>query len=122
MQALRVSPDGKRMAYLVTFSGDPAKDGVWVANVDGSNAVHLNETGAFRWGGDSNNLWFLKLSAPGGGEDHVEKVDVATDAVVATDGIGGRVLQGQWDLNPAGNVVAYWNESDQTVVIKAVNP
>lgn len=122
VQALRVSPDGTRMAYLVTFSGDPAKDGIWVANVDGSNAIHLSETGSFRWGADSQTLWFLKLSPPGGGEDHLEKVDVATGSTVATAGIGGRVLQGAWEVNPAGTVVAYWNEADQSVVVRAITP
>ncbi len=122
VNALQVSPDGTRMAYLVTFSGDKSKDGVWVSDVDGSHAVHLKEVGAYRWAGDSSSLWFLNLAPPGSGEDHLVKVDVASDSVVATVGIGGRVLGGQWEVNPTGNIVAYWSEQDQSVRVRALTP
>ncbi len=122
IEALRISPDGSKMAYLVTFSADSSQDGVWVSNVDGSNPTHVSETGAFRWAGDSNSLWFLKLSAPGGGDDHLMKVDVSSDSESVTAALGGRVLGGQWELNEAGNIVAYWSEADQSVVVKRITP
>lgn len=120
--ALALSPDGTKMAYLVTFSGDPAKDGVWVANVDGSHQIHLSQVGAFRWASNSSSLWFLQLASPGGGQDHVEKVNIATDSVTETVPLGGRVLGGEWAVNPTGEVVAYWNEADQSVYVKALTP
>lgn len=118
IQALNVSPDGTRMAYLVTFSGDTSKDGVWVANNDGSHAVHLKEVGAFRWAGDSWHLWFLRLAGPGGGDDHLDKIDVATDSILETVDLGGRVLNDQWQVNQMGDIAAYWNEADKSVVVK----
>ncbi len=76
VRTLNVSPDGTRMSYLVTFSGDSSKDGIWVANVDGSHATHLTQVGAIRWAGDDNHLWLLDLAAAGAGEDHVRQLDV----------------------------------------------
>ncbi len=50
------------------------------------------------------------------------KVDVTNDAESAPVALGGRVLGGQWELNEAGNIVAYWSEADQTVVVKRLAP
>jgi hypothetical protein len=122
IQSLRLSPDGAKIAYLVTFSGDTAHDGVWIANANGSGGVHLNEFGAFRWGGDSNHLWFLQLAAAGAGQDHLKEVNVANDSTEASVAIGGRILNDQWEINSGGNVVAFWNEANQTVLVATLSP
>ncbi len=122
IQALRVSPDGQKMAYLVTFSGDASKDGVWVSDVDGSNATHLSEIGGYRWSSDSTKLWFLRLAPPGGGNDQLDEVDIATDTVMATVPLDGRVLGGEWEVSAGGDAVAFWNESDETVHVQALTP
>jgi hypothetical protein len=119
LQSLRLSPDGTQFAYLETFSGTKTDDGVWVAKVDGSARVHLQETGAFRWAAGSSQLWFLKLAPPEGGNDELMEIDTARDAVVDQVDIGGRVLNDQWEVSPDGNVVAYWSEQDQSVIVKA---
>ena len=122
IQALRLSPDWQRMAYLVTFSGDASKDGYWVANVDGSNATHLSQVGSYRWNADSHSLWFLQLAAPGQGNDQLVRVDVASDTVAETVPLDGRVLNDQWELSPAGDAIAFWNQSDQTVHVQSLTP
>ncbi len=122
IQALRVSPDGQRMAYMVTFSGDSNKDGIWVSNVDGSNATHLTEIGSYRWSNDSKSLWFLHLAPPGDGNDRVELIDIPTDTVVETVLLDGRVLNSDWELSPGGDAIAFWNEADQTVHVQSLTP
>jgi hypothetical protein len=122
LQSLRLSPDGTRMAYLETFSGLSADDGVWVSNVDGSNRVHLQDAGAFRWASGSSALWFLKLAPLDGGDDELAEIDIATDKMVAQVDLGGRVLNDEWEVNPSGDVVAYWSEKDQSVVVTALKP
>lgn len=120
LQALRLSPDGSRMAYLETFSGSSSQDGVWVANTNGTDRVHLGETGSFRWAGDASHLWFLDLAPRDGGNDTLVRIDVADDAVVERVDLGARVLNDQWDVSPDGSAVAYWSEADQTVMVMAL--
>lgn len=122
LQSLRLSPDGTRMAYLETFSGTATDDGVWVSNVDGSNRIHLQETGAFRWASRSTALWFLNLAPLNGGDDELIEVDIATAKKVSQINLGGRVLNDEWEVNPDGDVVAYWSEKDQSVMVKSLKP
>jgi hypothetical protein len=122
LQALRLSSDGSRMAYLETFSGTSADDGVWVADVDGSRRVHLSESGAFRWAAGSTQLWFLKLAAAGSGNDQLLQVDIATDRVINQVDLGGRVLDDDWEVSPDGQAVVFWNEKDQSVMLQTITP
>lgn len=59
-----VSPDGKRIAWLGTISPENRNLGVWVANIDGTEArviegfegVGFETTGTPRWSGTSDSL------------------------------------------------------------------
>jgi hypothetical protein len=122
LQALRLSPDGARMTYLETFSGNSAEDGIWVTNTNGTDKHHLQEVGGYRWGDASSHLWFLKIAAPGGGNDTLVQVNTVDDSVVDRLDLGGRVLNDQWEVSPDGSSIAYWNEADQNVTIKVLRP
>lgn len=117
VQALRVSSDGTRVAYLVTFSGDPTRDGVGVAEIDGPGRWHLPFVGSYRWAGDNRSLWRLELAGPRGGNDHVVLVDVQTGVEQARVDLGGRVLNDTWEVAPGGHALAYWREADRQVVV-----
>jgi hypothetical protein len=120
LQALRLSTDGSRMAYLETLSGNNSQNGVWIANTNGTDKIHVRETGSFRWAGDASHLWFLELAPRDGGNDTLVQVDVADDSLVERVDLGGRVLNDQWEVSPDGSAVAYWSEADQTVMVKAL--
>ncbi len=122
LRALNVSPDGTRMTYLITFSGDSSTDGVWMADIDGSNAVHLKDVGAIRWAGDDEHIWLLSLAPSGGGEDHVIEVSTRTDSAGLPRPLGDRVLNGQWEVSPDGRLVAFWNETDESVMVRPLSP
>jgi Tol biopolymer transport system component len=56
----RISPDGKRIAFLSARSGNPE---IWVADSDGSNLIQLTSfggptTGTPRWSPDSRRIAF----------------------------------------------------------------
>jgi hypothetical protein len=120
LQALRRSNDGSRMAYLETFSSDSGQNGVWIANTNGSDRVHLREIGSFRWGGDASHLWFLQLAPRDGGNDILVRIDLRDDSVAERVDLGGRVLNDQWEVSPDGASVAYWSEADQSVIVRAL--
>lgn len=117
VQAVRVSPDGTRVAYLMTFTGDPDQDGLWVAEIDGPCRWRLPGWGPYRWGGDSRSLWRLELATDGAGSDHLVAVDVETGQELARVELRGRVLNDTWEVSPDGSRVAYWRESDRQVVV-----
>lgn len=113
VQALQVSPDGSHLAYLVTFSGKPAEDGIWVSKTDGSERRHIPGQGGFRWADDGSHLWLLHLAPAGGGNDHLRLIDVKTGATVSDVPLDARVLDDRWALSPDGRYVAFWRESDR---------
>ncbi|HLI50220.1 MAG TPA: hypothetical protein VKU87_00405 [Thermomicrobiaceae bacterium] len=113
VQALQVSPDGAHLAYLITFSGKPAQDGIWVSNADGTGRRHISGQGGFRWADGGSRLWLLQLAPDGGGNDHLQLIDTASDATVTTVALDGRVLDDRWSISPDGRYVAFWRETDQ---------
>jgi len=116
VQAVRLSPDGKWFSYLVTFSGSPAQDGLWVGQVDGGNRVHVAGSAMVRWGTDGHTLWRL-VFGPGSANDQLVSVNVTTGAQGRAIDLGGRVLNDDWEVAPDGRSVAYWRESDRNVVV-----
>lgn len=116
VQAVQLSPDSTRVAYLVTFSGNPAQDGIWVAEIDSPKRWHLSDVGGFRWD-DSQHLWLLQLAPASGGNDHLDLVNVETEKHQANVALDARVLNDQWQVSPDGRMVALWREEDHQVEV-----
>ncbi|HET9017481.1 MAG TPA: hypothetical protein VFN57_17905 [Thermomicrobiaceae bacterium] len=116
VQAVRLSPDGKWFSYLVTFSGNPARDGVWVGEIDSAVRHHVAGSAFIRWGPDDQTLWRLDFGV-GSSDDQLVSVNLATGAVGRPIDLGGRVLNDDWEVSPNGRSVAYWRESDRNVML-----
>lgn len=116
VQAVRVSPDGQRVAYLVTFSGDPSNDGLKVAEIDGPGRWAMPEARSYRWAGNGSALW-IHLPGAAGANDRLELIDVESGAVQASVDLGARVLNDAWEVSPDGRTVAFWREEDRQVVV-----
>jgi Tol biopolymer transport system component len=76
--ALRMSPDGKRIAYWVTPEGKTAD--LYVADADSSNAQRVDVTGSvgmFAWSPDSSRILFVAVDTtqPDGGATFVVNAD-----------------------------------------------
>lgn len=70
------SPEGGWVAYQITFSGDAAQDGPWVARTDGSQARRLDVYGAYRWRAEGRLLVIpLEMDAPA---QRILEMDAAT--------------------------------------------
>lgn len=50
------SPDGRRIAYEVTDFTDPGRDGIYIANVDGTNPVRLTGGSSPSWSPDGQRI------------------------------------------------------------------
>ena len=80
-----ISPDGKRVIYIVIAAQD--RNELWASNIDGSNKVKIATGTALAtgyWAADSSHFAFVE-EVPGKGD---------TPYIAAADGTGVRPLQG----------------------------
>ncbi len=117
-----LSPQGGWLVYTVSFSGDPAADGLWVARTDGSAPLRLSLFGAYRWRSEGA-LAVIPLE-PGAEAQRLVAVDAATgeqhaltDPAVTPLHIAG----GDWALNPDGRQVAYVSAEDHNIWVLELN-
>jgi hypothetical protein len=111
-----LSPAGGWLAYQVTFSGDPAQDGIWVLPLAGGDPRRLEVYGAYRWR-DDDTLLVLPLE-PGAGGQRVLAVEAATGAMRAlTDPAVTplRIAGGDWALAPDGRRIVFVSADDRAI-------
>jgi Tol biopolymer transport system component len=109
----QLSPDGKRIAYLVSTyvpdGKDKATSALWLANPDGSNAVQVSVGGApstIAWAPDSTRLLFLAVAGPG---------EPGSPYVVNSDGSGVRQVTTQ-TLSIGDKGAGIWAPNSKLVV------
>ncbi|MBL8046249.1 MAG: hypothetical protein JNL09_06900 [Anaerolineales bacterium] len=109
------SPGGGWVAYQINFTGDIARDGLWIAKTDGSAAEKLSLFGAFRWRNE-NQLLVLPLELGRGGQ-RIMQVDAATAQVnvLVPETPNFRIAAGDWTLSPDGNQLVFVNTDDRNI-------
>jgi hypothetical protein len=113
-----LSPQAGWLAYQVTFSGDPAADGLWLLPLDGGEPRWLDVYGAYRWRGEGR-LLVIPLE-PGAVAQRVLEVDALTgEARALTDPAVTplRIAGGDWALSPDGRALAYVSAEDRNIWI-----
>lgn len=111
-----LSPAGEWLAYQVTFSGDPARDGLWVARTDGTGARRLELYGAYRWRAEGR-LLVVPLE-PGAGSQRLVEFDAATGTGrPLTDPAQTplTIANGDWSLSPDGRRFVFVNAADRNL-------
>jgi dipeptidyl aminopeptidase/acylaminoacyl peptidase len=111
-----ISPEGGWIAYQVAFSGDPARDGLWVVRADASEIRKLPLFGAYRWRAEGQ-LLIVPLE-PGAASHRVVQADAATGNVInLTDPkqLTFRIAGGDWSLSPDGHRLAFVNAADRNI-------
>jgi Tol biopolymer transport system component len=110
------SPGGGWIAYQVTFSSDPAQDGVWAVRTDGRALRRLDVFGAYRWRAEGRLMLVpLEMDAP---SHRLLEVEVATGQVRALTDPGltpFRMEGGDWTLSPHGDRVAFVSAEDRNI-------
>ena len=118
-----LSPAGGRAAYQITFSGDPALDGLWLARTDGNGARRLEIFGAYRWRSEEK-LLVIPLEADGASHWLLE-VDAETGAVRALIDPAVtpfRVAVGDWAPSPDGRHIVFVSADDHNLWVMNLPP
>lgn len=115
-----ISPEGGWIAYQVTFSSDPALDGLWATRTDGSEANRLEEFGSYRWRSEGRLIVIPLDNTPTANSHYVLEFDATTrrlyaltDPAITRFRIGG----GDWSLSPDGNRIAFVSADDHNIWI-----
>jgi hypothetical protein len=114
-----LSPQAGWLAYQVTFSGDPAADGLWLLPLaDGGAPRRLDLYGAYRWRGEGR-LLVIPLE-PGAPAQRLVEVEAGTgESRDLTDPAVTplRIAGGDWALAPDGQAIAYVSADDRNIWI-----
>lgn len=111
-----ISKDGNWLAYMVTFSQDPAQDGLWLVNTHTGERRLLDVFGSYQWrDGDRLLVVPLDLSQPA---HRLLQVQAATGEVqVLTDpaAMPFRIANGDWSVSPDGRSVVFSSAQDGNI-------
>lgn len=116
MRSFAISPDGGWLVYLVTFSDDPALNGLWLTNTATGDQRRLDLFGAYRWR-DENRLLIIPLQ-PGTTSDQVWQIDATGGSPIALtdpDTSPFKIAGGDWSVSPDGRRIAFLSAIDNNL-------
>ncbi|OGO40865.1 MAG: hypothetical protein A2W36_02190 [Chloroflexi bacterium RBG_16_58_14] len=111
-----LSPGGSWLAYLVTFTGDPAEDGLWLVNTSTGERRKVGMFGAYRWR-DDQRLWLIPLELSQG-YHQLWEVDAASgeaQPLTAGEVTPFKIANGDWSISPDGMHLAFVSAGDGNI-------
>lgn len=113
LRQAKISTDGSWLAFLVSFSQDPAEDGIWLVDTHSGERRRLETFGGYNWRDGQRLLVVpLDLSQP----DHqLLQLDADTGQVTAlTDPAMTpfKIANGDWSVSPVGDKIAFLSAED----------
>ncbi len=119
LRGIEISPGGRWIAYFLTFSDEPEKDGLWVVSSDGQsqNKLDVPGFGAYRWRNDNTLLYIpMRISA----EESMQlwAVDVSSNQrrpLSDPTSLIFSISNGDWEVSPDGQHIAFVNSVDQNI-------
>jgi hypothetical protein len=116
LREAKISPDGTWVAYLSTFSADPAQDGLWIADARTGERRRLDIFGGYQWRDDQNLLVVpLDLSQP---VHRLLQVEAATGEVLPLTEPGStpfKIANGDWSVSPDGGEISFVSAEDNNI-------
>lgn len=111
-----ISPEGGWVAYQVAFSGEAARDGLWLARTDGGALRKLPLFGAYRWRSEGQ-LLVVPLEA-GTASHRLVQVEADSGRMLSLtdpEQLAFRIAGGDWALSPDGQRVVFVNAADRNL-------
>ena len=115
VRSLRLSPDGKQIAYSVALEADTS--GVWIAKTDGSARAKTPITGSFAWSPDNLSLLYTQAGQSGFSLWRYNIADAKTSRLTdpATTSVAALT---DWQLAPDGKAIAFRDKDGTLNVLR----
>ncbi|HEX5500992.1 MAG TPA: hypothetical protein VFW96_00135 [Thermomicrobiales bacterium] len=112
-----IAPDGRAIVYTATLQADPAQDGVWLVNADGSGRRRLGFAGGYRWAPDGRSLLYVPAPSDLPTDElwRYRLADGATIPVVRADRARFAIVQDEWEVAPDGGAIAFRSAYDGAI-------
>ena len=116
VREIRISPSGEWVAYVVTFSADPAQDGFWLVNTITVEQRRLDVFGGYKWRDEQNLLVIpLDFEQP---INQLLQVEASTGQVRALTEPGVtpfKIANGDWRVSPGGDEIIFVSAEDRNI-------
>ena len=116
LREAKISPNGTWVAYLSTFSTDPAQDGLWISDARTGERRRLDIFGGYQWRDDQNLLVVpLDLSQP---MHRLLQVEAATGQIQPVTEPGStsfKIANGDWSVSPGGGEISFVSAEDGNI-------
>jgi len=112
----QISPNGKWLAYMHTFSSEGGQNGLWIANIETGLRRRLVTFGAYQWR-DGENLLVIPLEMNGISHwlTQVEASSGMLTPITDPTVTPFRITNGDWRVSPNGEQVAFLSADDQNI-------
>ena len=113
-RSVQPSPDGRRVAYSVTFDS-AARNGLFMQPTTGGAARRLSWFGSYQWRGPGSLLYIpLTLNVPA---HTVRLYDMSSGQSRPLLNLGAKVQSGDWQVSPDGQKVAFRRADDGNIYV-----
>jgi hypothetical protein len=111
-----ISPGGRWVVYLISFSADPTQDGLWLLNAGNGEHRKLDVFGALRWR-DADRLLIIPLE-PGAPAQRLLQLDATTGSsteLIDPAQTAFKIANGEWNISPDGGYLLFRSAQDNNL-------
>ena len=120
-RSLLLSPDGGWLALLLTFSGDPQADGLWLLSTSDGAPRRIDAYGSYRWRSEGRLLLLpFEAGASGLSVVEVEAVNGTSETIMPAGALPGGVANNEWLPSPDGRWIVYLNAAESNLWLTAL--
>jgi hypothetical protein len=120
-RSLLLSPDGGWLALLLTFTGDPQADGLWVLSTSDGAPRRIEGYGSYRWRSEGRLLLLpFEAGASSLSVVEVEAKSGSSKTLLPAGALPGGVANNEWLPSPDGRWIVYLNAAEGNLWLAAL--
>lgn len=120
-RSVLLSPGGRWIAFLLSFTGDAATDGLWLLSTSDGQARRLESYGSYRWRGEGRLLLApFAANQVGWSLEEVDASTGRTSSLLGPRTLVGALQNNEWVPSPDGRWIVYLNADDGALWLAAL--